>query len=111
VIRALLVLLVACGGTGGVGKPGIRGTREPADGEGHARVWQRTASGGTIELAGDRAAARQESTKEMDDHCGPGNYRITHEGEEVVEYYDDVTQNMITSTVWRVYYECAGTGP
>ena len=51
---------------------------------GSARVIQRTQYGGTIALQGDRGKAMEQAHKEMGAHCGPGNYSIIQEGEEVV---------------------------
>jgi hypothetical protein len=106
--------LVGCGG--GTKKPepvanvvtgepsGSSAQAEPA---GDARVIQRTQSGGTIELAGNRTEAMAAADKEMAGHCGPGQFTITQEGEEVV---GDADANP-AQVAWRVYYSCTGALP
>jgi hypothetical protein len=99
-----LALTLACGG-----KP--KPTEAPAnkdvapppankvdEGTGVAKVTERKQTGGVIELGGDRAKAMEDASKQMDAHCGQGNYTITQEGEEAVAG----GQN----TVWRVHYSC-----
>jgi hypothetical protein len=51
---------------------------------GTARVVQRTQYGGIIALQGDRGKAMEQAHKEMGAHCGPNNYSIIQEGEEVI---------------------------
>lgn len=51
---------------------------------GSARVIKRTQYGGVIALQGDRGKAMEQAHKEMGGHCGPGNYSIVQEGEEVI---------------------------
>ncbi|MBX3156823.1 MAG: hypothetical protein KF773_12565 [Deltaproteobacteria bacterium] len=102
---------------------------------GSARVIQRNASGGVIELQGDRGKAMEDANSQMASHCGPGNYRIDSEGEEVIgqdtvsrtdEAQDtktsrsgrrsstDTTSTNTTSTrnatAWRIHYSCGGAG-
>ncbi|HVK78885.1 MAG TPA: hypothetical protein VM734_36550 [Kofleriaceae bacterium] len=51
---------------------------------GSARVVTRNQYGGVIALQGDRGKAMEQAHKEMSAHCGPSNYQITQEGEEVI---------------------------
>ena len=52
---------------------------------GSAKLIQRTESGGTYELQGDRGKAMEQATAEMNAHCGgPGSWRVTQEGEEAI---------------------------
>ena len=111
---AVVLALAACGG--GTKKPatvdntvtgeasGSAATVEPA---GDARAIQRTQSGGTIELTGNRNDSMVVATKEMEAHCGPGAFTITQEGEEVVGDADATP----TKTAWLVYYSCTGAAP
>jgi hypothetical protein len=107
---------------------------------GSARVIQRTESGGVIELQGDRNKAMEQASAEMSAHCGgPGSWRVTQEGEEVIgqDTYvrEDTSEASKTSrsgrrnrtdttttgqtstrnaTAWRVHYMCnsaAGAPP
>ncbi len=105
---------------------------------GSAREIQRTQTGGTVELQGDRGKAMENAHQIMAGHCGPGNYQIIQEGEEAIgtdtvsrEDSSDVnhtsrngrtntndsstvgqTQTR-TATAWRVHYQCgaAAAGP
>jgi hypothetical protein len=105
---------------------------------GSARVIQRTQAGGVIELQGDRGKAMEQANQEMAAHCGPNNFTIVQEGEEVVgtdtytredtsaaatesrsgrtQYADSTTTGQTSTraaTAWRVHYQCnsAGGGP
>ncbi len=107
---------------------------------GSARVIQRTEGGGVIELQGDRNKAMEQATAEMSAHCGgPGSWRVTQEGEEVIGQdtfvREDTSEASKTSrsgrrnrtettttgqtstrnaTAWRVHYMCnsaAGAPP
>lgn len=78
---------------------------KPSEPPGDARVIQRTANGGTLELIGNHGDAMIAAHKELDAHCGPGNATITQEGEEVV---GDSDANP-PKTAWRVHYSC-GSG-
>jgi len=100
---------------------------------GSARVIQRNQSGGVIELNGDRGKAMEQAHQEMAAHCGPNNYQIVQEGEEVVGTETVVredtasdtrtsrrgrrsstdtttvaTQSTRDATAWRVHYQCGG---
>jgi len=106
---------------------------------GTARVIQRTQTGGTIELSGDRSKAMEQANQEMASHCGPNNYTIVQEGEEAVgtdtytnkntqygqgtstspDGSEQVTQggantqttsSTRTATAWRVHYQCNTAG-
>lgn len=104
---------------------------------GSARVIQRTQAGGVIELQGDRNKAMEQANQEMASHCGPNNWTIIQEGEEVVgmDTYtrEDTNAGSTTSrdgrhtragstttgqqstrdaTAWRIHYQCNGAaGP
>ena len=82
------------------------GPPQPKAGE--AKVVQRTNTGGVIELAGDRGAAMQDASDEMNQHCGPNNYTITQEGEEAVGSDAVAGQPVRIETAWRVHYLCNG---
>jgi len=106
---------------------------------GSARVIQRTQTGGTIELSGDRSKAMEQANQEMASHCGPNNYTIVQEGEEAVgtdTYTNQNTQygqgtntspdgtqqvtqggqntqqvqSTRTANAWRVHYQCNNAG-
>jgi hypothetical protein len=62
---------------------------------GSARLLQRTQTGGVYALQGDRGKAMEQAHQEMSAHCGPNNYQITQEGEEVIG--QDTFQNSDTS--------------
>lgn len=51
---------------------------------GHAEPISRNASGGILRLVGDRGKAMEDANKQMAQHCGPGNYQVTQEGEEAI---------------------------
>lgn len=107
---------------------------------GSAKVIQRTEGGGVIELQGDRNKAMEQATAEMSAHCGgPGSWRVTQEGEEVIGQdtfvREDTSEASKSSrsgrrsrtettttgqtstrnaTAWRVHYMCnsaAGAPP
>jgi hypothetical protein len=93
---------------------------------GSARVVQRTQYGGVIALQGDRGKAMEGAHGEMAQHCGPGNYTIVQEGEEVVgtvtEYGERTDHDRRGSstggasettnkTEWRIHYQCGGGPP
>jgi hypothetical protein len=100
---------------------------------GSARVIQRNANGGVIELQGDRGKAMEDANAQMASHCGPGNYKIDSEGEEVIgqdtvartdtaedtktsrsgrrSSTDSTTTNTSSTrnaTAWRIHYSCGG---
>lgn len=100
---------------------------------GSARVIQRNQSGGVIELAGDRGKAMEQAHQEMAGHCGPNNYQIVQEGEEVIgtdtvvredsasdtrssrsgrrsstDSSTVATQSTRQATAWRLHYQCGG---
>ena len=77
---------------------------------GDARVIQRTQVGGVIELGGDRSGAMQAAEQEMSAHCGPNNFTIVQEGEEVVgaDTLGGSGATVRTETAWRVHYQCNG---
>jgi hypothetical protein len=104
----VFVVLVACGGpaTKPIGNTGTATAPEPtpARTEG-TRVISRTQTGGVIELGDDRAKAMEDANKEMEAHCGPGNYTITQEGEEVT----GDPEKRPADVAWRVHYQCAGS--
>src|SRR5678815_965310 len=50
---------------------------------GHARLVNRTTTGGVYALEGDRAKAMEQATAEMAQHCH-GPYQIVSEGEQVI---------------------------
>jgi hypothetical protein len=102
---------------------------------GSARVISKTQAGGVIELQGDRGKAMEQANQEMSAHCGPGNFTIVKEGEEVIgqdtiatedtaedtktsrsgrRSSTDVSTTSTTSTrnatAWRVHYACNGSG-
>jgi hypothetical protein len=102
---------------------------------GSARVISRTQAGGVIELQGDKGKAMEQANQEMSAHCGPGNFTITQEGEEVIGTdtvaTEDTAEDTKTSrsgrrqstdtstvattstrnaTAWRVHYSCNGQG-
>ena len=103
---------------------------------GSAKVIQRTETGGTIELQGDRGKAMEQANQEMAAHCGgPGSWRVVQEGEEVIGQdtvvREDTSEASKTSrsgrrsrtdttttgqtstrdaTAWRVHYACASAG-
>jgi hypothetical protein len=107
--RVIFVMLVACGS-----KPAPKpaqpidnvepgSSAETPAGPGNARVVQRGAAGGVIELQGDRGAAMEAANKEMINVCGMNQYTIVQEGEEAVgsEHGTGMT------TAWRVHYQCS----
>jgi hypothetical protein len=103
-----LLVLVACGGsqTKSISNETTK-PPEPAKTEsGEGKVVSRTQSGGVIELQGDRGQALDRANEEMAAHCGPGNYTITQEGEEAIDH-DGSGSTTITTTAWRVHYQCA----
>ena len=118
---AALLFVIGCGGdtkpsatpvsnTSGASDP----TPPPSTTVGDARVVQRTQAGGVIELVGDREGAMQTASKHMSAHCGPDNYTITQEGEEVVGTDTLAGPNasgatVRTDTAWRVHYQCFGS--
>jgi hypothetical protein len=94
---------------------------------GSARVVQRTQTGGTVALQGDRNKAMEDARQQMDGHCGPNNYQILSEGEVPIgtdtgQRNDTVANNdgsvtqtggtsTRTATEWRVSYQCGGAAP
>jgi hypothetical protein len=97
-----------------------------AAGCGTARYVQRTQTGGTLALEGDRNKAMEEASKMMVAHC-QGAYTIISEGETVVgsdtSHQDQsyVTkdgrvvnqggESTRTATEWRVNYQCGQAAP
>jgi hypothetical protein len=100
---------------------------------GSARVVQRNADGGVIELQGDRGKAMEDANAQMASHCGPGNFRIESEGEvkvgEVTSSQTNTAEDTKTSrsgrrsstdtstasttvtqdkNAWRIVYKCGG---
>jgi hypothetical protein len=71
---ALIVLLASCGGV---------------------RVVERTSTGGSLELDGDRAKAMKQAHDEMAAHCGDGNSTIT--------FVDS------SSGAYVIHYRCNGS--
>lgn len=102
---------------------------------GSAQYIQRTQTGGTIELDGDRTKAMEQANGMMAQHCGPQNFTIVQEGLEPVgtdtftqqdtnaqahesrsgrtqvanEQTTGVTSTR-TATAWRVHYQCNAPG-
>jgi hypothetical protein len=117
VIRALLLLsLAGCGGgskatesTTPSNTGGSTGSTPPPAGPGEGRVIARTRAGGIVELTGDRTTAMEQAQKEMEAHCGPNNFAIVQEGEEVIGT-DAVSGagTVKTEVAWRVHYQCSG---
>jgi len=97
---ALAVMLVACGGKSPKPAP-IENTEKPTADEssqpGKGKTIQRMATGGVIELSGDRGEAMEQAAHEMSAHCGADAYTIIQEGEEAIG---------ASQTAWRVHYEC-----
>jgi hypothetical protein len=98
---------------------------------GTARLVQQTQYGGVIALQGDRNKAMEDAGRMMSQHCGPNNYQIVQQGEEVIgtdTSYDERTdqasnrsgtraasetsggQSTRNATEWRVHYQCNGAG-
>jgi hypothetical protein len=102
---------------------------------GSARLVQRNQYGGVIALNGDRQKAMEQANNMMAQHCGPGNYQVTSEGEVPVgsdtysqsnTNYGQSTQSSPngqysntqggattqsgtstrTATEWRIQYQC-----
>ena len=102
---------------------------------GSARLVQRNQYGGVIALNGDRNKAMEQANQMMAQHCGPGNYQVTSEGEVPVgtdtyqqsnTNYGEQTQSnrsgtyqntqggstttsgqsTRTATEWRIQYQC-----
>jgi hypothetical protein len=102
---------------------------------GSARLVQRNQYGGVIALNGDRNKAMEQANNMMAQHCGPGNYQVTSEGEVPVgtdtyaqsntNYGESTQQNRSgtasntqggatttsgqstrTATEWRIQYQC-----
>jgi len=100
---------------------------------GSAQYIQRTQTGGTIQLDGDRNKAMEQATSYMAQHCGPNNYQVVQEGLEPVgtdTYTRQDTaaaaqqngntatgassttgvQSTRTATAWRIHYQCGAAG-
>jgi hypothetical protein len=102
---------------------------------GAARPITRTQTGGVLELQGDRGKAMEDANQQMAAHCGPNNFIIEREGEEVVgqdtvvqqstaedsktsksgrrtstDSATTTTQSTRNATAWRVYYACGAGG-
>jgi hypothetical protein len=96
--RILVVLVVACGGS----KPQVVENRSPAPDPkpaGGITVVDRTNNGGVLQLSGNRGAANRRADEEMAKHCGPAQYRVVQEGEELIS-------ETPMQTAWRVHYVC-----
>lgn len=78
---------------------------------GHAEAVSRNQSGGVLRLVGDRGKAMEDANKQMAQHCGPGNYQVTQEGEEAIgqdtftnsstEYGEDTVAGAASTTDGR----------
>jgi hypothetical protein len=97
-----------------------------AVGCGHARLVQRTQTGGTFALEGDRVKAMEDASAQMSAHCR-GPYTIVSEGENVIG--SDTAQTDETfvtkdgtvvkqkgrstrdAVEWRVEYVCGNVAP
>ena len=105
--RLLLVVVFACGSKTGplpvsnVASPSAE--PGPSSGEGSAKVIQRSATGGVIELSGNREAAMKQASNEIGKHCEPAGYVIVQEGEEIIE---PTRSDGTSATAWRVHYRC-----
>lgn len=100
---------------------------------GSAQYIQRTQTGGTIELDGDRNKAMEQASQMMAQHCGPNNYQIVQEGLEPIGTDTYAQQNTAaaaqqqgntavgasqtnsvqstrTANAWRVHYQCGAPG-
>ena len=67
------------------------------------RVLHKTAAGGTVALAGDRARAMEDARAEMTAHCH-GPFTIIEEGEQVAQ---GVASAAVEDSIeWRVTYVC-----
>jgi hypothetical protein len=102
---------------------------------GSAQYIQRTQTGGTIELDGDRTKAMEQANGMMAQHCGPNNFAIVQEGLEPVgtdtftqqdtsatahesrtgrtQHANEQTTGVTstrTATAWRVHYQCNAPG-
>ena len=82
--------------------------KAPPPKAGESKQIARTASGGVVELAGDRGAALEQANDQMAQHCGSNNYQITMEGEEAVGSDAIAGQPVRIETAWRVHYVCSG---
>jgi hypothetical protein len=92
----VLLVVIACGGTRPPSMPSNRAA------PGTAPEQKRT--GGVIDLRpGDRDWAMEHALDEMAAHCGPDNFKIVQEGEEV---RDATNPTLGPKTVWRVHYLC-----
>ena len=82
---------------------------EPADA---AVLVSRSATGGTLELRGDRDLGHADAQAKMTEHCGAENYQITSESEEIIgaDTYSDGTGRVTRNEVraWRIHYACLG---
>ena len=90
---------------------------------GSARLVRQDQMGGTLALNGDQGKAMEDAHRKMAAHCGPGNYQIVSQGEEVIgtdtaaraDTYDQPDGTTTTAgsstrqaTEWRVNYQCGG---
>jgi hypothetical protein len=88
---------------------------------GSARLVRQDQAGGTLALNGDQGKAMEDAHRKMAAHCGPGNYQIVSQGEEVIgqdtaaraDTYDQPDGTTTTAgsstrnaTEWRVNYQC-----
>jgi hypothetical protein len=120
--RAMIVFLAACGGSPKPAPAVSNETRaepsaEPTSTD-NARVVTRTASGGVIELSGDRDQAMADAEAAMAAHCGPNAYTIVQEGEEAIGVTTEPSPlptapdvpgppTSMTGIAWRVHYQCS----
>lgn len=78
---------------------------------GRAALIHRDPSGGIFKLGGNRGAAMNDARRQMADHCGPGRFAVTEEGEEAVgtevswgRFWSRRSESTVTE--WRVHYRC-----
>ena len=91
-----VLLLAACGAS-----KSMSAAKPPGEPPGTARTTERDATGGIVELEGDREAAKLEAERQMAEHCGADRYTIVNEGEES---WGNATHGV--NVAWRVHYRC-----
>lgn len=74
---------------------------------GTARIIQRTAAGGVIELQGDHNKAMEQANEEMAAACA--NFLIVSAGDEPIA--PPSPTGAPTATVYRVHYQCGDAAP
>ena len=93
---------------------------------GTARVVQRNPGGGTLALQGVREEAMKDAHVKMSSHCGPGQYSVVQESEQVVgtqtvnsEEAKKTKKGTVVNegqsqtrdvTEWRITYQCGAPG-